>query len=786
MGFKIAARTILQLGAELISSDAIAFYELIKNAFDADSPDVRISVIERIPYSKYRELKALMTNRESNLSIQEAKENIISAIAPGSPKLERLQDKIEAAKSWDNLQRALDSANYIRIQDCGEGMSLKDLQDVYLTIGTRSRYLKRQKLRTEYLSNAEESIEESIKPVLGEKGVGRLSVMRLGDRLRVRTKKAGEKYWNFLEIDWSRFSHESDLFVEDISVAPWKDDKKANDADSSGTVITVSALKSRWSTDKLREISTEEFRKLIDPFTQESKYPILLEFNDKEVKTRSFDKLLYEMAHARVSAEFRIDQNEGPMLSGKIDYLLHKKQKKFKYYFSDLKKLCDLESPSVLRSLGPFKLMFYWYNKRLIKGIDGWGTQIELRDLINQWAGGIMVFRDGFRVLPYGGADNDWLDLDKKAWGSSGFKLNRQQVIGKATISSIRNPMLIDQTNREGLVRNDEKETFVTLLKIVLFNEFKLFTLNIDREMKLQERLSFRTLEKRLEDEEERLEENLSKLVGEFRIPKQNPALKALEETKIDIIKLFNRAKDLADIHEDDRTKYLNLAGIGLMAEIIAHELSRASLNILNELKDIDKQKMPASLEKKLETFEWQLKTLQKRLKMIDPVSTRGRQVKETFNLVNWIDEILYAHKAQFKRHAIRFELIVVPEGEKKFYIKAVKGMIVQIMENLIANSVYWLKAHKEDFGNFKPEITVIIDTNTSKLFFTDNGPGISPERREEVFQPFFSTKPFKLGRGLGLYISKEIAEYNNSKLYLSDEINDDSGNLNTFVLEME
>ena len=39
MGFKIAARTLLHLGGELISSDGVALYELIKNAFDAGSTE---------------------------------------------------------------------------------------------------------------------------------------------------------------------------------------------------------------------------------------------------------------------------------------------------------------------------------------------------------------------------------------------------------------------------------------------------------------------------------------------------------------------------------------------------------------------------------------------------------------------------------------------------------------------------------------------------------------------------------------------------------------------------
>ena len=54
MSFRITARTILQLGAELISSDGIAFYELIKNAFDAGSRRVDVDVYVRLDHNVYR------------------------------------------------------------------------------------------------------------------------------------------------------------------------------------------------------------------------------------------------------------------------------------------------------------------------------------------------------------------------------------------------------------------------------------------------------------------------------------------------------------------------------------------------------------------------------------------------------------------------------------------------------------------------------------------------------------------------------------------------------------
>src|SRR5207253_9585898 len=67
------------------------------------------------------------------------------------------------------------------------------------------------------------------------------------------------------------------------------------------------------------------------------------------------------------------------------------------------------------------------------------------------------LFRS-FRVNPYGDPEDDWLDLDRRALASAGYKVNRRQIIGKVEISSILNPGLVDQTNREGIRDSEEKQ----------------------------------------------------------------------------------------------------------------------------------------------------------------------------------------------------------------------------------------------------------------------------------------------------------------------------------------
>ena len=68
-------------------------------------------------------------------------------------------------------------------------------------------------------------------------------------------------------------------------------------------------------------------------------------------------------------------------------------------------------------------------------------------------------------------------------------------------------------------------------------------------------------------------------------------------------------------------------------------------------------------------------------------------------------------------------------------------------------------------------------------MIVTDDGPGIPDDRRELVFRPFFTTKRQKQGRGLGLYIAREIAEYHGGTLTLGDA--DENGTIDSVVLEL-
>ena len=143
MSFSFEARTLLELGKELISTDDVALYELIKNAVDAGSPKVEIHVRSRLAHTHYRE--AVRQLRESENALSEVTSFVRGKMEDDQngqceeclAELDRTTERrVYEERLGDHYARL----NSIEIRDTGEGMSLSDLHNVYLRIGTRHRY----------------------------------------------------------------------------------------------------------------------------------------------------------------------------------------------------------------------------------------------------------------------------------------------------------------------------------------------------------------------------------------------------------------------------------------------------------------------------------------------------------------------------------------------------------------------------------------------------------------------------------------------------------------------
>jgi len=779
--FKITARTVLELGAELISSDIIAFYELIKNGFDArtkNGVDVRFEIA--MPRHVYLKLQEAIGKGGV---LADMKSAIFDAILPGTAEETKaaITRAIEAAGSPDQLSIVLADVqathNRITVSDRGTGMSLADLDRNFLVIGTASR---KREVEAALAAGAAET------PYLGEKGIGRLSAMRLGERLRVETARVDDAVMNLLEIDWRVFG-DIDAMLDEIPVAPEPGGTKPS-PDWSGTSIIVSDLLENWTAQRVRDMCDYEFARLTDPFVDAAERPrIAIFWNGERITIPIMPSALLKAAHARVSGRYEIVEGK-PLLISTVDV--------FDLGFdhpgeSETVTLAleDLESVIIgrdgeiedgaLTSVGAFTFEAHWFNRRRLSRVDATGENKAIREQQEQWSG-ILLFRDRFRVFPYGEDEDDWLELDRRALRRSGYTLNKTQFIGRVNISRAGNKCLVDQTNREGLRETSEQQVLLQVIRYAIQDRLGEFMRDVERQYKGQ-KIDLSDAKSRVSGLEERAKTAIRQL--RRLTPKEgSDAIDELQQTLLEFSDFAVQARErIAEVEKESR-QMVEMAGVGLMVEVVAHELARASENALKALDRLKGSEVPERLRAHLSTLKAEMKSISKRVRILDPLSVSGRQRQESFSLDTLIRETLEAHEAQFARHKIEVSLDL---PSRPLHVRAVKGMVVQILENLISNSIHWMEIRAERDPGYRPVISVTLESGPPTLTFEDNGRGIAIANKEKIFRPFFSLKESKRRRGLGLYIARDAAMHHGGTLTLADHADPDTGRLHRFILEL-
>jgi signal transduction histidine kinase len=772
---------VLELGAELISSDIIAFYELIKNGFDAGTKSgVEVSFDIVLPRHAFLKLSAKISNGGD---LNELKEAIIAAFLPGASATARsgFESGISASSTHDDLAEALAAAqakfNTISVLDRGVGMSESNLKNAFLVIGTPSR---KKEVEAALAAGA------TTTPFLGEKGIGRLSAMRLGERLLVETARADDTMLNLLEIDWRAFG-DIDAMLDEIPVAP-KIGGPKSEKDWSGTRIVVSDLLEQWTEERVGHMCAYDFARLTDPLLDAEARPrIRILFNGERIAIPFMPQRLLRAAHARVTGRYELHDGKptltctAEVIDLGFDHPLETETVVLGP--EDLEgaiigKDGELED-NALKSVGPFTFEAHWFNRRRLSKVDTTGENKALRDLQNQWSG-ILLFRDGFRVFPYGEEEDDWLELDRKALRARGYTLNKTQFIGRVNISRVGNPRLLDQTNREGLRVTPEQTVFLEVIKYAIQDRLRDFMEDVEKQYKHQ-KIDLSEAKTRVAGLEDRARAAVRKL-RRITPPEGSEVIDELQQTLLELSDFAVKARErIAEIEKESR-QMVDMAGVGLMVEVVAHELARSSENALKALDTLSRADVPDRLKTQVATLRSEMRSLSKRIRILDPLSVSGRQRREAFSLDELLRDLIDAHEAQFARHHVTPQLDL---GDRPLRVKAVKGMVVQIIENLISNSIYWMDLKAERDPSYKRVITISLERGPPTITFEDNGRGIAPDNAEKVFKPFFSLKDTKRRRGLGLFIAREAADYHGGSLTLSDHADPGTGRLHRFILEL-
>lgn len=445
---------------------------------------------------------------------------------------------------------------------------------------------------------------------------------------------------------------------------------------------------------------------------------------------------------------------------------------------------------------------------------------------------GIKLFRDGFAIRPYGIDGQDWLDLSSgQTSGSSYYGLRPANVIGYVSISEGVNVHLKDKTDREGLVDNDYYFAFRNLLKTaveVLNQEFNILrrAYNEFKKVYAQKNQKIKTLEqafseiakqsdyaeqassdyKSVQTQFSRVKDKINNIIkidtcsvndSTYRITVSS-SFKEISVAVNDTEKVLSQVHNVLkksrlmdevlailrpklDRLEEQLADFSELASLGLISEMVSHDLGQVASRLMVKGLELDKAlKTGKELDRVLlysvvEYIKSTCSSIKTQIKHLDSSLKYSREKKEILSISKFLKEEEFAY---YSRELTENNIDPKLEVIKDFTVTVNSGKLIQIFDNLINNSIYWLKYFNVD----APKIEIKIDKPW--VYFSDNGEGIDKSIEESLFDPFMTCKPVGKGRGLGLFIIRQMLDDYGCNISLSDERNE-HGRKYRFVLNL-
>ncbi|AUR51343.1 sensor histidine kinase [Aquella oligotrophica] len=694
--FRPLAKLIHSIGSELIGNAAAAIFELVKNGYDADANEVKI--------------------------VFEYNDN-------------------------DSLK--------IIIEDDGHGMSFDTITGKWLVPATDDKLVRK-------ISPDKRRIMQ------GRKGLGRFAAAFLGQELLIESCTEAE-YSSFF-IEWDKFTSEKFLDEVDILI----ERKESNR--SPGTRIEIVAMEDKykiWQDKSTIDKLTFELQRLISPFSdivqgegnKIDEFSINVSFINCPVSDYFGKTIEIKPSEILSYYDYRIfgvidkDGTASLTYENGVERITQSEIVTFK---SDLPKL-DTNCGKIYLDLRVYDRDTEAINNLIGKGlVSSDGSPLgkrEAKKLLDQ-VYGVHLYRNKFRISPYGADGNDWLELDKDRIQNFTLRVSNNQIAGFVTIEGEEDSNLIEKSARDGLKENESYDVLVSQIKKAL-HELEIRRLAYRQKTKrgrkskivedVRDLFSFRTIADNIDKKLKQLSINDS-VIKEVR---QMIELEAV-----------NKGHLLQDI-EQKIAVYQGQATLGKITTVLLHEVRRP-IQVFNheakvidfQLKKYDETKNFQHIERLKESgnrFKTQTNFLSKVFKRFDPFASNKRGPKKLFHVSNVFNEIYDFFASMFEQNEIVYEFNC-PEGLNIY------GWEIDLsicMTNLIENSIYWLNGTL----NKKIFINVIDGDDGLEIHYRDNGPGIKDSLIESsvIFEPGFSTK--SNGMGIGLALAGEAVSRFNGEL---------------------
>ncbi|MBP9151692.1 MAG: ATP-binding protein [Flavobacteriales bacterium] len=612
----------------------------------------------------------------------------------------------------------------IIIEDDGCGMSADIVEKVWLEPGSDFKSKK--------IQNKEASPKFDRLP-LGEKGIGRFGVHKLGSVIEMTTKAESAKEV-FVKIDWSDF--EKYEYLEDVPIRIMERNSPLLFKEGrTGTNIVISNLRKQWDRGSARTArrtitamvspfeAIDSFKPAFDVFDKPGWFEDMLDW--EKVKDYSLYKFKVELDGDSIVSfnyEFTPWANMSKVSGRTVDLNnpLVQSFKKLEQKDENGKKIPLILS---VHNIGKIKFEGYIFGRDGFLYKKGIPKQ-EYNDYLDA-NGGIRVFRDGLRVYNYGEKEDDWLGMDLRRVNQTDKSLSRNIVLGAVYLDRDGSEDLIEKTNREGFV---ESPAYQALRAAILHCLDQIETLRFSDKKRLNE------------------------VYGPT--PKSAPMLTLLGEVKDYVEANVSNEKGvrdklnqyLAKIEADYKRMSETLthaAGAGLSLSVVVHEVEK----IIAEVKKVVER--DANSERLLPL----VKHLSSLIDGYSRIISRSSQTTE--DIIRVINQGLFNCEYRLESHKIEVERAYRDyKGTPK--VKLAMGLLISSVMNIVDNSIFWLERAFKANEKLQKRIYINLEERTDFIYLimADNGTGFLLPT-DDITEPFVSAKPG--GMGLGLHIANEV-----------------------------
>lgn len=664
--------------------------------------------------------------------------------------IELVKNSYDAFANHVDVRFKNDSAgkvNSIEIEDNGEGMSADIVRDVWCEVATPYRTLeplrKHGRVR---------------RRVSGEKGLGRLSAARLGNRLEMLTQWEGQHCLQVL-VNWVGLAESQSLescYVEMAEYAGPSPFKK------SGTLLRIEEIRGKWEVKDFEQLE-KNLSRLISPFVKFRDFSISLTTSNKTetIETPAYlDQPPYRIsgevdAGGKATIEYSYSLPPAKRTSTRMLQLESKNLKEQTKQSSDPRD--NNQAPTLC---GPFQFEIRAWDIGS-EAIHDYAGRLNLKQTGSfigksiRTHSGISLYRDDILVLPKSDKVRDWLGLDLRRISRVGHRLATNQIVGYVLIDAKGNPAIQDTSDRERLVENEAAEEFQELVQQII--EFL-------EDERAKDRIRADHKEPPFKDlfEELRASQAIEALTK--GIQKGDPPSKLLPLVRKHSEQLQKTAEQL----EQRIIYYSRLASLGSMAAVVVHEVRNhtSSINLL--IKSAKHFLAHSSDHTALERFEADLDLASRALGALSrvadhfaPLASRTSRTKKSATILEkTVEDVLENRNAFIEQHGITVIRLV-----SQTCVAVDGGELFTVIFNLIDNAIYWLANAPGDDRRIKFRTTRFAAGTRVKLEIHDSGPGIEDGYEERIFWPGVTRK--REGIGMGLTVASEIVSQYNGKMRL-------------------